>query len=951
MFGRNRNQRSGFFAIPLIGGLFSALGQIFKGGFQASKIAVALKPYWFWIVPFLVGYFVLPAPEWLMSSDQYYTLLLLLSPFLTMILFSLLWESSENWVFGWFVLGMTIFTSWETTEIPFYGPLQLIDVQWWQFGTTAPLFLLNALVTYFMVRAHYSTEPWLRTIMDTERNLYKYGRKYAIDEDGYHGRAKFADIEKIKKFYGKGNYVFGTTGTFLPTHGGFVGGVYRVITRGPLNYIAAAYRSLKSAPTAKDKNPENRRERGTRWRKLKDDLYDYHTGQETKLLRINLKAHACVVSGSGGGKTVSVVIPQIINWGSDPEQEAGSLVILDPKGELYEMTADYRRSLGHKVYKIQAGDRSTDSFNPLAPLDPFSSEFTKGLRTTVQWVMGGSSEEKDQNYYEDTARRMFGLIVAWLIAEHGYKEQKGEVNPKPTLFHAATVGFGSPEEMRKFVEHVKAEIKKAEEKGETYGEAHQTIKLLANGFTQEEGSDKEVWGNLCSSIQQKLEFVVDGISAPLLGLDLEDRKAFDPRDILNGKVTIYLVFEPDTMKATPAIHRITIGALLNTIYLAGSEFDKDRKPCMFLLDELQTMGSMPDIVSALSFGRGKGVRLVGILQSPEIYKQDCGGEGVWNAWLSNSDIRHYFKTRDLDVAKQVSEELGKASIKRIKYGTSTKRDMLRGFKPKHLSQIQESYNANEESTGAELMTIDDIRTLPNKYQIVFRSEPTKYEDTITAMLCGTSYYANFDSLARHVQQPAHTEGLKAIPKSNLAIEVAKAMRLPKEHNSITEYFPVVSFPWMDGYTGDNKVEAHADAQTIDNTSKTTSVKGASSEYVPLDPTDAEQREWINKTNREVVEGALEYHRENGVRSFDDEITDAMWSDLDAMSSAVQANRTKQATQSVEKVGNTENVITETETAVVKMSAEEMRKELKTPIPAQTPEVASRLQNWIGDNTQ
>ena len=58
----------------------------------------------------------------------------------------------------------------------------------------------------------------------------------------------------------------------------------------------------------------------------------------------------------------------------------------------------------------------------------------------------------------------------------------------------------------------------------------------------------------------KLEFVVDGMSA-LLGLDLDGRKAFDPRDILNGKTTIYLVFEPDMMQATPAIHRITIGAL------------------------------------------------------------------------------------------------------------------------------------------------------------------------------------------------------------------------------------------------------------------------------------------------------------------------------------------------------------------------------------------------------
>lgn len=966
MMRRGMGMGRGFF-----GSIFNTIGMALRGSVGFTKFMVTVKPYWFWLVPFAAAYNFLPVPTSFVSPEMFYTLILLYSPFITMVLFSLLWESSENWLISWVVFAVAVSSSLEHYNFPIVGQLNIIDVQWWQFGITAPLFLLNSIVTIFMVKSHYSTEPWLRKIIDTERNLYRYGTKYAVDETGFHGRAKFAEINKIKRFYGKGNYIFGTTGQFMPTHGGFFGGAYRFFKKGPFKYLGVSIKSLRTPVSAKDKSPENRRERGTPWRKLKDDLFIFHTSQETKLMRMDLKAHACVVSGSGGGKTVSVVIPQIINWGSDPEQEAGSLIILDPKGELYEQTADYRRSLGHKVYKIQAGDKSTDSFNPLLPLDPYSGNFTKGLRTVVQWVMGGSSDEKESNYYEDTARRMFGLIVAWLIAEHGFKEQKGyssEENPFPTLYHAATVGFGSPDEMRKFVEHVKKKIDEATANNERYGEAHDMIGKWANGFTQEDSSDAEVWGNLCSSIQQKLEFVVDGMSAPLLGLDLEGRKAFDPRDILNGKTTIYLVFEPDMMQATPAIHRITIGALLNTIYLAGPKFDNSGKPVMFLLDELQTMGPMPDIISGLSYGRGKGLRLVGILQSPAIYKQDCGGDGVWNAWLSNSDIRHYFKTRDLDVAEEVCKELGKTSIQRTKYSTSTKRDLLRGFKPKQVMQVQETFNTNDDGQAADLMTIDDIKTLPNRYQIVFRSEPTKIESKVDPILCGTSYYGAFPSLSKHVKEAASKRRLPAIPKDNLFIEVLKGLRVPKEQDSITKYFPNVSYEWMNGPSEDSEGKSDKPSDdTYEVQSENYAKKRPDARqsmptpagYQPLDPRDEEQREWLNKTNKELVENAMEYHRENNVYTFEDKITDGMWDELNAslLDDAVEENRANHSENDENKTnkqfGKPESVDTLNEENTVsnneknpQQSITDLRNGLKEPVDGQMPEFATKLQTWV-----
>ena len=49
---------------------------------------------------------------------------------------------------------------------------------------------------------------------------------------------------------------------------------------------------------------------------------------------------------------------------------------------------------------------------------------------------------------------------------------------------------------------------------------------------------------------------------------------------------------------------------------------------------------------------------------------------------------------------------------------------------------------------------------------------------------------------------------------------------------------------------------------------------------------------LNKTNKELVENAMEYHRENNVYTFEDKITDGMWDELNAslLDDAVEENR-------------------------------------------------------------
>ena len=79
-----------------------------------------------------------------------------------------------------------------------------------------------------------------------------------------------------------------------------------------------------------------------------------------KLLRYNGHAHLLTMAPTRSGKGVGVVIPNLLNW---PD----SVVVLDIKGENYDITAGYRAAHGQAVYAFSPFDEDACShrWNPL----------------------------------------------------------------------------------------------------------------------------------------------------------------------------------------------------------------------------------------------------------------------------------------------------------------------------------------------------------------------------------------------------------------------------------------------------------------------------------------------------------------------------------------------------------------------------------------------------------
>ncbi len=77
--------------------------------------------------------------------------------------------------------------------------------------------------------------------------------------------------------------------------------------------------------------------------------------------------HVAVISATGLGKTTSYVIPTILSFASQAIKK--SMVISDPKGENYRITAKKLRKEGYKVYLLNFRDhRHSEYWNPLTPI-------------------------------------------------------------------------------------------------------------------------------------------------------------------------------------------------------------------------------------------------------------------------------------------------------------------------------------------------------------------------------------------------------------------------------------------------------------------------------------------------------------------------------------------------------------------------------------------------------
>ncbi len=354
----------------------------------------------------------------------------------------------------------------------------------------------------------------------------------------------------------------------------------------------------------------------------------------------NQQGHAITFGATRSGKGVQSIIPALLSY-------CGSMVVIDPKGENAWTTAERRRQMGQRVvildpwgevnrrYGAKAKppvSEQTTRYNPLSAINPKSEDFNDDVAAIADALI--IANDGLESHWTESARELIsGLVAARIEAQPGNAH----------LGHVRQALTASDQDL---VDLVTSILK-------TNPESLGASKLRR--FAKADGDNKEISGIRSTAVTQTA--ILD--SRRLATSMQTGEPPFNLDELATSRTTLYLVLPLDRLKTHGRWLRLVLTMAIRAI--AKQEEPPDL-PCMFMLDEMGTIGSLTMVEQAFGLMAGIGVRIWAFLQDLPQLKRDYPAS--WETFISNSSLIQALKVSDLTTSQYLSELIGTTTLER-----------------------------------------------------------------------------------------------------------------------------------------------------------------------------------------------------------------------------------------------------------------------------------------------
>ena len=371
-------------------------------------------------------------------------------------------------------------------------------------------------------------------------------------------------------------------------------------------------------------------------------------------------------AGPRSGKGVGVVVPNLLDF-------PGSAVVIDPKGELADLTADYRRRvLGHKVIVLDPANTAKNipddlrgTYNPLDALDINDPYVTTAAQTIASGIVvpKPDADSKDQIwdatsldfiqgvllyilvYCEPEERTLIKLLDMITLGDralyHCWLDVMREhdpdfVPPRGRAFELLLQRMADTEE---FPLSIRGAAEKLEDMGENFK------------------------GSVLGTVRTHLDFLKPGQLWPALMHTDDPTRTFKLSEFRNKEqpLTIYLCLPVNMMQQQGRWLRLILTQIIEYLERTQSTFDKDRDlPILMLIDEFFQLGPMPSIINTLTYAPGSGLRMWLIVQ--DLNQLKINYPKSWETIIGACGIKQFFGINELTTAEYVSRLLGETEV-------------------------------------------------------------------------------------------------------------------------------------------------------------------------------------------------------------------------------------------------------------------------------------------------
>ncbi len=343
--------------------------------------------------------------------------------------------------------------------------------------------------------------------------------------------------------------------------------------------------------------------------------------------------HVLLFGPNGTGKGTRFLIPNLLSI------KDRSIIVIDPKGELAAVTANYRRTLGDVVMlnPFDVLGLGSAGFNPLAALDPASPNFYDDAAALGEALI---SIEGVDPHWSQSAQGLLVALLMWEKIKNGARANLENVRAMLTeadKWERYTGDDGKQRERQTAGLTLTA--------ADMVAEGGYEIASLAGRFTERT--------NELTSIRSTADTQTRWILSEPMRDDLK-KPGVDFAKLKEKPTTVYVILPAERMRTHSVWLRLVIVSALRALYRPGG------LRTLLLIDEMPALGHLGPLEDAFGLVRGYKVQIAGICQDlaqlKALYKER------WESFLANAGVVQGFTPNDLTTADWMSRRAGQTTL-------------------------------------------------------------------------------------------------------------------------------------------------------------------------------------------------------------------------------------------------------------------------------------------------
>ena len=362
----------------------------------------------------------------------------------------------------------------------------------------------------------------------------------------------------------------------------------------------------------------------------------------------NGEYHNLIIGSTGSGKTEMIVQPMVKVLAKKGE----SMIITDPKGEIYESTASMLREKGYDVQVLNFRNPQAGSgWNPLTlPYHMYKSgnqdKAIELLDDLALNILYDSSNANADPFWEKTSADYFSGVVLGLFEDA--KEEEINLNSVSLMTTVGEEKFGSSTYIKE------------------YFDAKDPASAASINASSTISAPTETKGSILSVFRQKIKLFAsrENLSEMLSHSDI------DLAGIGKRKTALFIVIQDEKTTYHPLVTILLKQCYETLIDVAQANGGALPVRTNFLLDEFANMPKLKDMTTMITAARSRHMRFTMIIQNYAQLNQVYGKEEA-ETIRGNCGNIIYLISAELAALEEISKMCGEVKSKKDDKTAST----------------------------------------------------------------------------------------------------------------------------------------------------------------------------------------------------------------------------------------------------------------------------------------